>query len=350
MNENADTMMNEHRCKNCGSYNVEDGYKLELCSECRNALARRPIPVKIKIFFGLIFILLIFSLYKFPSTFKTGIEYEKGLKAERQLKYVAAMKHYENVLTVYPNSEKTLVKLYNAYYQNERITEADKILDKLIGDGSSKKTVSKSVADEVNGITHNIDTYYSFSEELYTKMKTVKSSNTEDMIKVLKPYLDNHPNEAYGSYYLANSYFDLKKYNEGINVLDKLLVRYPDYTIARLLEASTFRELCGYDRAIECCERVLSHNSEDINAYIGLSKIELKRKHNEKGLEYAKKAYSIDSKDPYVIANLSLAYHYNNKIKESKEMLNRFKSLEPKDDYTIKFLTSIFDGTLQWQK
>lgn len=337
-----------HYCRNCGSYDVEEGYKLELCHECRNKLAKRPVPIKIKLFFILIIIMFLASLIKLPKTLNVAVEYQRGEKAEKNLKYITAMKHFEKVSKEFPNFDKGLAKLYKAYYMNGEITKARKTHDKLMGADSTKK-VDKDLATYVNNVTDDIETYYEFSEDLYTKLKNLKSSDPSVIVKTLEP-LSNKHDEPYGRYYLADLYFDLNKYNEGIKVLESLKDDYPDYLLAYTLEASFYREVGKYDDAISDCNFVLSKNKESIGAYISLAKIELKRKHNKDGLMYAKKAYDLESGNSGSIAVLSLAYFYNGKSKESKEMFDKFKKIDPTDDYSIKFLSSIFNGTLKWQR
>ncbi|WP_055669280.1 tetratricopeptide repeat protein [Desnuesiella massiliensis] len=337
-------------CKGCGSLCVEEGYKLKLCKECRDNLSKRPIPIHIKVISLILIAIIIFSLSKFPRSISIGVEYERGVQAEEASKYLTAMKHYENVAKEYPQSDKALVRLYVSYYYCGRIDEAYEVYDKIAGDSPSTKKMDKGLVQEVNEITSKLDRYYSPSKEVYDKLKDQKNAKIEDIINILKPIVDKNPNEVYAAYYLANLYFDMKDYTKASQVLSRVISKYPDFNAASLFQAATYRELGKYDEAVEYCNDALNNNVEDIGAYITLSKIELKRRNNAKGLEYAKVAYEMDKEDPIVVANLALAYHFNNLLSERDKYYKIYQDSGINDKYTDNFLKSIFDGSLQWQK
>jgi hypothetical protein len=54
-------------CKACGA-EPEPGFPLPLCSNCRTKLARRPIPVTIKLAGALVGLLIIFALTRIPTS------------------------------------------------------------------------------------------------------------------------------------------------------------------------------------------------------------------------------------------------------------------------------------------
>lgn len=336
-------------CESCGSLAVEEGYALKLCKECRDRFSKRPIPMQIKLVTILLGIIIIFSLAKFPSTIRIGVEYERGLRAEKASKYSTAIKHYENVVKEYPESDKAMVRLYVSYYKSEEINKAYEIFDKIAGPSPSNKKMKKELVDEVNETTRKLDTYYNPSKELYDKLQGMQNPKTQDIINVVKPFADKGPNEVFAAYYLADLYFDINNYNEASVVLSKVIAKNPDFYSGYLLQAAAFRELGKYDEAVGNCNKVLQHNVEDAGAYISLSKIELKRRNNEKGLEYAKKAYELEPEDFGIIANLALAYHYNNSPNERDKYYKMYQDSERRDKYTDDLLKSIFNGTLQWQ-
>ncbi len=350
--QDVDQMLEEEstKCRSCGSDMIEEGYSLALCSECRDNLSKRPIPLQIKITAIAFVLVIIVSLLKFPESIRIGIEYERGVRAEKSLKYVTAMRHFENAAKDFPDSDKIMVRLLSAYYENEKINEAYSTFDKLAGPSPETKKMDKDLVTQVNVLMDKMDRYYSPSKELYDKLKTMKNPTSEEIVNTIKPFVDKNTKEVYGAYALADSYFEMNKFDEANAVLTKILASYPDFYSGQLLKAATLRELGQYDKSVECANEVLKHNSEDIGAFVTLSKIELKRKNNEKGLEYARQAYNLDNSDPYIISNLSLAYHYNNMIKERDDNFKTFQNLNSKDKYTIDFLNSIYSGSLQWQK
>jgi tetratricopeptide (TPR) repeat protein len=336
-------------CKSCGNLCVEEDYDLKLCKECRDKLSKRSIPIQIKLVSLLLIVVIFFSLSKFPHTISVGIEYERGLRAEKASKYITAINHYQNVVKEYPESDKALVRLYVSYYQDEKIDEAYKVYDQIAGESPSNKKMKKELVDEVNETTSKLDTYYTPSKELYDKLKSQQNAKIEDIVNIVKPVVDKNPDEVYAAYYLADLYFDMKNYTGTSQVLSKVISHNPDFYAGYLLQAATYRELGKYDEAVEYANKALKHNVEDIGAYITLSKIELKRRNNAKGLEYAKTAFKLDNKDSIVIANLALAYHFNNLLSERDKYYKIYQDSNANDKYTDNLLKSIFNGTLQWQ-
>lgn len=353
--ENHQEQLNESRtdtfwgCKNCGSLSFEEGYNLKLCKECRDKLSKRFIPLQIKLVSVLLMALVIFSLSRFPHVIKIGVEFERGKQAEKASKYLTAVKHYEKAIKEYPESDEILVRLYVSYYQNQNIDAAYNVFDQIIGEMDSNKTMKNELVSEVNEITRKLDMYYIPSEEVYNRIIDMQNPSTEQLVTVLKSFVDKDEDEVYAAYYLASLYFDLNRFNEATEVLSKVLTKNKDFYAAYLLQSATYRELGKYDEAIEIAGKVIENNVEDISAYLTLSKIELKRKNNVKGLEYAKYAYELDTEDSYTIANLALAYHYNNLLDERDRYYNIYQNSNSRDKYTDELLQGIFDGTLQWQ-
>ena len=337
-------------CKSCGSPDVEDGYTLALCRNCREELSKRPIPKTIKaVAAGIILIAIILMIASLPK-FKSAIEYEKGIKAEKSKKYVTAMKHYERVVKDNPNYDEGLVKLLSVYYENEKIDELYQTFKTLAGPVPEEKEMDNNLVEKVNEIMDKVDKYYNMSDALYEKLSGMNDPTPTDIINTIKPVVDSDPNEVYGAYYLANAYYEVGKFKEANDVLNKAIITYPNFYSMLLLQAATLRELGEYDKAIECTQKVLDHNVEDISAIVAKSKIDLKRKNNEKGLEYAKQAYDLDGSDSFVVSNLSLAYHYNNMTEDRDKAFREYCDFENKDEYTTNLLNSIFDGSLEWQK
>lgn len=132
-------------CENCGSETVERGYDLKLCPKCRETLANRPFPAWIKVMLGIIAILLVLALARFPDSLKAGIAFERGKRAEIVGDYARAAIEYKKVVAKFPNSALSLARLGIAYYRAGHFQEAADIFDKISG-----RETSKELADEVN--------------------------------------------------------------------------------------------------------------------------------------------------------------------------------------------------------
>jgi len=77
---------------------------------------------------------------------------------------------------------------------------------------------------------------------------------------------------------------------------------------------------------VEHCNRVLADNRQNTAALGNLVRAELKLGDVKKGLELAIQTYNLDKTNPLSIANMALAYHYNNMPKERDEMFEALKN------------------------
>lgn len=330
-------------CTNCNSSLVEPEYKVPLCKECRDKLSNRPIPLWIKAFFGIIIIILILSLVKFPSSVKAGVAHERGVRAEKEKRYITTMNEYEKILNKYPNSTLALAKLSIAYYQNGKIDEAVETINKIVG-----QEVDEDLIKELDTVTDNISTFYYPNEDL-TKILNSPQENyySEELLIQLESYVNNHPNDAAGKYYLADALYEFGEYDYAEKLIKEVINSMPEFHFSYLFLASIYREQGKYDEALEYCEKVLDMNAESPGAYISMAKIELKRNNDKDALDIAKKAYELDKDNNQAISSLSLAYHYNDMIKERDDLLNLLR--EKNDEFEVEFLTSVFNGTNQWR-
>lgn len=331
-------------CKNCNNPNIESGYRIDLCSECRDKLSNRAIPKEIKVFFGIIILIMIVAIAKFPNSIKAAIEFERGVKAEEDRKYITAMNEYRKVLNKYPDSTLPIAKLTIAMYKNGRFEETIKMMDKLYG-----KEMDNEIILELNFIMGDITSIYYPNEELVKIMNEYSGDyKSEKLLESLKIYVDENQDDVGGKYYLANTLFEFGEYKEAEKLLiDAIKIKHNSY-FSKLLLIAVYREQKQYEKALEYCNKLLDLNRENQYVYVAMSRIELKRYNDKLALDLAKKAYKLDENDTYAASNLSLVYHYNDMIQERDEMLKFVKNKN--DEREIDFLVSIFDGTNKWRE
>lgn len=332
-------------CSICGNSDIEDSYQLALCTNCREKLIKRPLPVWVKGIFVLMAILFIVAITRFPSTFKAGIAFERGMRAEASGKYLTAMKEYKVVTDRFPNSTLSLARLFISTYNNGSVSEAYEIFKKIAG----RNPKDQSIVTEVNGTIDRIEKMYFTSDELGKILNEHQNDKSDQLVTLLKKFLSNNPGDVQASYYLSDILFDQKKYDEAELIMSKIIETNPDFYEGYLFMAAIYRQKGDFEKAQESCKVVIEHNSENSSAYASLAKVLLKSHEDDKGLEMAKKAYEINQNDPSVLATLSLAYHYNNLTKERDDMFNQLKKQYKDDTYDLNFLNGIFSNKEKWR-
>jgi hypothetical protein len=140
-------------CGSCRQPHVERGYRSPLCSTCRTALARRPVPPWITGTGVLIAIMLAVALVKFPASLGAGLAYERGQRAERARDYARAVSEYERVVRRFPDSTEATARLGVAHFRAGHLLEAAVTLDKIGG----RESPSKELASEVSQVWEEIE-------------------------------------------------------------------------------------------------------------------------------------------------------------------------------------------------
>ena len=140
-------------CKTCGISSVEAGYSTPLCRPCRDRLSCRPLPSWMTIVIIGIAAALGLGLIRFPSTLRTGVEFERGKKAEAQGRFVQAAEHYRQVVDAYPGFTAGIARLGIAEYRAGHVQQAVKDLQRLEG----RDMGSKDLMSEVDGVFNEIE-------------------------------------------------------------------------------------------------------------------------------------------------------------------------------------------------
>lgn len=328
-------------CEQCGSTNIEDDYRLNLCMNCRDELSKFRIPIWVKGFAILVMAILVAALMKFPNTLNAGISYERAIKFEQEKKYLSAMREYEKVVNTYPDSTTALSKLFITQYRTGRIGYAAETYDKLVG----RDVDDELLFNEISSILEQLNSWYSPSKAFNDLMNASQNYDLEQVRDKVIAFVNNNPKETFASLDLASILMSTGETEKAKEVALGVLKEYPDFIDCSFLLGAIYRETGEYDKAIELYNRILESNVERADAYSAIARIELKRGNDKAGLDMAARAYNIDDSDSFIVSNLVLAYHFNNMVAERDKLFDTYKNQEnySKNDYEL--ITSIINGT-----
>lgn len=126
----------------------------------------------------------------------------------------------------------------------------------------------------------------------------------------LEAFVAQHPDNDLALTILGNVYEDEDRDDEALAAYEQALAVNPERFQAITGLGILHRKRGEYDLAFAAYEQALAIDPTYAQAYASMAVIELKRENDASAVELARKGYALDSTDPGVAANLSIACHY----------------------------------------
>ncbi len=324
-------------CANCAHPVVVEGYPTPLCADCRAKFTNYPIPLLIKVFAGVILVTLIVALFNFQKNFSAGIHYQRAKTAIHRANYNTAENELKKTLSAIPNFAGAKEYLAIASFNNGDMGTFLKEVQELQG----KEVKETEIYGQLNEIIQKGDNYLpsdSFTA-LYEKYQSFDSIPQE----IYKQYVTAHPDQLFAVVQYASVLFDQKDYSLSDSLVDNILQVDDSYAGALNLKTALKRELHQFDSAHYYCDRILALNKESSYGMSSKARTYLKEKKDTLALQWALKAYTVDQKDPYSIATLVMAYHYNNKIDARDKLLEALKR-DSAQTFYLQYAVDVING------
>jgi tetratricopeptide (TPR) repeat protein len=324
-------------CAQCGHPVIEEGHATPLCTDCRRAFIRFPIPKAIKVFAGVLVLVLLFAMVKVPQNLSAGVHLKRGKKAMRQSNYFTAQNEFEKVRKAVPGYTGIEEYLAIASFYNQDMKTFFEVADHLGG----KKVEDEDLYGELNRLMEKSanyvppDSFFAFFET-YHSFDSIPEN-------VYSQYVAAHPDEIFPAIRYASVLSDQERYASCDSLLNLILEKDDTHPSALLMKASVKREFKQYDSAAYYCNRMLSLNRESTDGMSAMARILLRQKKDKEGLDWALKSYEINHAEPYVVATLALAYHFNNRQSERDKLFQAAKKDSMTAEY-MKYVTDIMEG------
>lgn len=329
-------------CCNCEEKEALKDYPTDLCENCREAYIKYPIPIWIKALSVIVLIVVIFSLMHFKSSLIGAVNYERGLKAEKELKYVTSQNAYKKALDQFPESELLKSRLFITSVKGDNLDQSDKFYNEIL-----KITYYDRDKDLFSEVQSAVDLYekYFFTEEL-EKIVQNENFSIDQLISGLENLAKSDNNENIGGiyFYLGSAYYENKEYEKAISALDTAYSINPDMYSFKIPKSTAYRELGNYEKAKEVLKETFTFNKEYVPAYVSLSFINLKEHNYEEALKNAQQAYSIDKNSLSGVTALAISSHY---LKNENERDKYIKILEENNYYDIDRVKNIVNGKIK---
>lgn len=328
-------------CTNCGHPVLSEG-ATSLCSECRESFIKFPIPVLIKAFGGIVLLILIFAMTKFPKSLSAGVHYERGNDAMDNHNYYTAQREFEKVIKEIPDYSEAKQHLAIASFHNLDMNVFIPVANELVG----KAIEDQGTYFELQKIIDKAGDYFpsdSFSllMENYPSIDSIPEQDYRD-------YISKYPEEVFPISRFASVLLNQNRYTECDSVLNGLLIYDGNFVNALTLKTSLKRQIGQMDSSHYYCDKLLSLNQEFSYGIASKARTYLMEKKNKEGLQWAQKSVAIDKKDFYSLATLAMAYHFNNKTAERDKLIKEVEADSVGVTY-IGFVKDVISGKEKFQ-
>lgn len=330
------------RCTSCNKYlsygiNAE---KEKLCNECREKFIKYPIPKWLIIAGVLIMVIVNIQLF---NSFPSGYTYRKlishGAEAYAEKGYASAIKYYEEVDDGIELSTSDYCKLFIAYVRQYEYEKAGYILDEKI---YGKEIKSDVLYRTVDNTYNEMSDYYDVSERFVMEYEKIMNAEPEEQVEILEAFIKGHPKEYFAHYMLSNTYFDLLKFEEALEVAKKAQTLKPNLKpLNNLTLAGVYRQIGEFEESYRLIESAILINKEDSLAICAMARTMFKEDKYEEALEYLLEQNQLVQDNEYFIETLAMAYHYNNMYEERDELVEQLLTNETFDS---EFLIEVINN------
>ena len=328
-------------CAQCGSSLVLHGHPTLLCRECREEFLKYPIPIWIKCFGVAVLAVVVYCCISFPSNLSLGLSIERGKRAEEEKRYVTAQREFTKAEKFMPDDIDIQCHLALAAFHNMDLNGFSLIAEKLEGRSITNEKLYKQV--------DRVMTRFAGYLPKDSMIELMKVYNNAIPDQPFRKYLRTHPDDIYGHFSYASILFDHNRFKICDSLLQYVLRKDPDYFPALRLMASLKRETNEFEDSDRYCDAMLSINREAGYALASKARTRLKQKKDEEGLNMALQSVQLDNADPYNIATLILAYHFNGQFQKRDELITACKQNNDSTADFVQYASDVINGKVPFR-
>ncbi len=312
---------------------IEPGHPTPLCNECRTKFIKYPIPWPIRVFAAPVLLAVIFATTSLPRNFSAAVHYQRGKEAVEHSQYLTASKELNSVIKRFPHFNEAKEYMVVTSFRNQDIPTFYSMIKDLQG----MNVEEMNLYSEIKQMAAQAPEY--FPSDSLLALKDKYRSLDSVPLSVYQEYLPAHNSELFPAFQYAAVLFDKNDYPACDSMLTSTLKRDQQYAPALMLKSTLKRELGQTDSAHYYCDRLLALNNESAYATASKARTYLKEKKDKEGMEWALKNFELRKEDPYSIATLALAYHFNNRIPDRDKLISAAK----KDSMQMSYMSYVND-------
>ncbi len=246
----------------------------------------------------------------------------EGFELERQHRYKEALEAFENYVKKYPRNEEVWGKMAKVHYLMDEPRQALQCVEKAL-----ELHPYLGEALFISVLAHN-------------KLEDYPKALTE----VAKMFSEN--SSSPDAYYLKSlTYFNMKKYAEAINTINKGLSYRPDDSRMLGIAGDIMRMTGHYKEAADIYKRILNTNKKDVNAMVFLADSYCRLKDFRQCSAVLNDAMKLRPDFFPVYKVLARMYYMQNRIAQMGQILSRMNAID--SDAELFVLRGYYFNALQ---
>jgi len=305
-------------CIHCGSEDVVPDFPNALYTTCRENYIKFPIPAWIKAFGIGIGAVVIFSLFSFLGNLQTGIHMERGVRAEKDHRFMTAQHEFEQVLTKVPGHVEAEAHLLIAAYNNQDLETLATTANLLEGKSFDNQELFEQ-ADRVM----TLGSQFFPSDSLNAIFEKLEDTSAAVVTAAVEDYYRRNPDDNSACLKLASVAFDKTDYTRADTLLEKIIADDPENIAAITLLSSVKRYQKDAPGALTYIDKLLELNKENVYALSSKARVMVMLNKDDEALKLAKEVDKLDHSFTYNQATLAIVYHYAHKLKERDEIVRK---------------------------
>lgn len=168
-----------------------------------------------------------------------------------------------------------------------------------------------------------------------------ESGDLPSAAEELEVYLDTNPNDDMAWTILGYVRRDLYELEDAEGAFNRALELNGRSAEAWNGLGLVVEDMGDGERALASYEKAVEIEPDYVAAHVNLSFQALKQYQDAKALEHAERAYELEKREPNVVINLAVVYHYQEMYEQRDEMMAEAKRLGYEDMDLVQLL---FDG------
>ncbi|HTK20058.1 MAG TPA: hypothetical protein VL442_11110 [Mucilaginibacter sp.] len=284
---------------------------------------------------------MLISIFWLPKNLEAAVALARAERAENQHNYISEQAELEKAKKIVPSSIDVQAHLLIASFYNSDF----KTLGETANFLENKKVEDSALFNRASYVMSQTTSYV--PSEAFTKhFFSYKNSIIPD--SAYEHYLKDSPGDIYALNSLASSYTKQEKYKAADSVFTRTLAVQSSFLPAMEYKTMIKRELNQLDSSLYYCNKVLAVNHQNILVISSKARTLLKMGKNSEGLNLAMDANKLDKTNPYNLATMAIAYHFNKEYKK-RDALIKLAQNDSVSKETMSYAKDIISGKVKFQ-